>query len=255
MLLRIIFFYSIILPFIGFSQESKISADEYFIVAKSVIYPAKFAYTTITKIKYPQSSTYTDSGITIIDNNQIYVNTISSTIISGNIGTLNLNHENKIALFNPSDSVMKEIELKFPDMFKDNTDYSVIEPYLEKQQNTLFTKEQEVFIKNDCDVYQKKFTDRIEINIYPKSKTTGYFISSRLVLDNQRRLIETESTYREVYAKSYNGDDKYRIVTQKNTNYKYNSVSSIPAHINDFIEFKNWKIKLKKYTNYKLDVL
>lgn len=239
----------------GFSQESKISADEYFNAVKSIVYPDRYTYNTITKINYPKSNSYTDSGITIINKNHIYINTKSETIINGNIGSLNLNHENKIALFSPSDSFSKEIVLKFPDIYKDDNDYSLIEPYLEKQQNSFYSKEQEFFIKNSCDIFQKKSTGRIEINIYPKSKTTGYFISGRLVLNEQGNLLESETMYRDVYAKDFYGGDRYRIISQKNSNYNYNSVGSIPVSLNDFIEFKNWKIKLKKYTDYKLDVL
>lgn len=255
MLRRIIFFYSIIVPFLGFAQESKISADEYFRLAKSIAYPDRYAYTTITRINYPKSNVYTDSGTTIIDHNHIYVNTKSATVINGNIGTLNLNHETKIALFSFSDSVMKEIVQKFPELYNDATDYSDIEPYLEKAQNSLYTKEQEVFIRDHCDIVQKKTADGVEINIQPRSKTTGYFISGRIELNEQGKLMETETVYRDVYARDFEGDDKYRIVDQKNTNYKYSAVPSIPVHLNDFIEFRNWKIKLKKYTDYKLDVL
>jgi hypothetical protein len=255
MVRRILFFYSIMLPFLGLAQDSKMGAEDYFRLANGIAYPDRYAYTTITAINYPKSNTYTDSGTTIIDHNQIYVQTKSETIVTGNIGSLNLNHEQKIALLSLSDSMMKEIVQKFPDQYKDDNDYSDIEPYLEKARHSLYTKEQEAFIRDHCDIVQKKTTDRVEINVLPRDKTSGYFISGRLVLNEQGRLLETETVYRDVYARDFSGGDKYRIVTQKNTNYQYTAVRSIPVQLNDFIEFKNWKIKLKKYTDYKLDVL
>ncbi|MBL7712267.1 MAG: hypothetical protein JNL13_07390, partial [Chitinophagaceae bacterium] len=177
------------------------------------------------------------------------------TIVTGNIGSLNLNHESKIALMSLSDSVMKEIMLKFPEQYKDDNVYNGIEPYLEKAPNSLYTKEMEAFIREHCDIVQKKAEGLVEIKVQPRNKAAGYFISGRIVLNEKGRLIETETVYRDVYARDFSGADKYRIVTQKNTNYQYTAVRPIPVHLNDFIEFRNWKIKLKKYTDYKLDVL
>lgn len=241
--------------FTVFSQGVKMQADEFFVVAKGVSYPERFQFRTVTTVSYPKANTYIDSGITVIDQGRIFVQSKSNTIISGSIGTLNLNHESKIALFSPSDSFTKEIVAKFPDIYEDKTDYSEIEPYLEKAQNTMYTKDQEEFIRNSCTIVRTKTGNRIEIAIQPKSKTTGYFISGKIVLDESGKLIETETSYREVYALDYNGNEKYRIVKQKYTDYKYNSVAAISASLYDFIEFKSWKLKLKKYTDYKLDML
>lgn len=255
MLRTIIFFYSLMAPILCFSQEIKMTADEYFSVAKGITYPAKYGYTTITRVDYPKANSYVDSGITIIEGDRIYINSKSSTVISGNLGTLNLNHESKIAVFSPSDSFMKEIVSKFPDMYEDKTDYSEITPYLERAQNSLYTPEQEEFIRNSCSIVQKRSNDRNEITVIPKSKTNGYFIFGRLVLDQHGKLIEMETSYRDVYARDIDGGEKYRIVTQKNTHYKYSSVAPIPVKLSDFVECKNWKVKLKKYSDYKLDVL
>lgn len=255
MLQRLLFLCALLAPFSGLAQEFTMSADEYFALAGSIAYPARYSFKTVTIIEYPKVNTYTDSGTTIIDNDRIYVHSKSGTVLNGNIGTLNLNHETKIAVFSPSDSLMKEIVAKFPEQYADKNDYSLIKPYLEKAQHSLYTKEQEAFIREHCTIVRKLSAGRVEITIRPKDKATGYFISGKVVLNEQRQLVEMETVYRDIYAHDYNGDDRYRIVHQKNAHYQYTAVGAIPVRLDDFIEFRNWKIKLKKYTDYKLDVL
>lgn len=211
-----------------------------------------YSCSAIVEIRYKNNSNapLRDTSVLIYRNRSTYYKSKLVERVEASQGSLIVNHELKSATFELSDSIRKVLQKEL-NIEPDRELESMLDSNFALEDMLVFNK----YITEHCNVKWDSKDGLDEILFTPKITGQTTLVSLKIRFDKESRMQYYEYTNREVYAADWEGNSRFRVVRTIYDNFIYDHVPDIPSRLADFLEWNGWKIKLKKYPNYKLSVL
>ena len=247
LIVLIVFF----LPLIGKAQYTPAAAVDKLIEVTKVFHSGEaYACDAIVEIKYKGGKPLVDSSRLICKDGFTWYKSGLVERVESSAGEIIVNHELKIVNLWLSDSIRAILQMEL-NAEGDEEFEAMLDADFEAKDFADFKQ----FLANSCNVKTSRTGDLEEISFTPKDLSKSVLVSMIIRFDKDSKVRYYEYTTRDVYARDYYGNSRFRLVRTIYDNLQYEQVPEIPSKFTDFLEWNGWTVKLKKYTNYKLSVL
>lgn len=165
-------------------------------------------------------------------------------------GVLEINHEQKTAVFTVSDSIRRIIMAA--------SDFEIDKEWESMLDSTSATRQEAVFrdyVLGNCDLTWTTQGGIEEIRIIPQSVADAPFTLIHLRFRSNGQVVYYEYIERDAYVEDMMGITRYRLVKTIYDRFDYDQIPTIEAKLSDYLIWKGWTIRLKKFTDYKLSLL
>ncbi len=212
-----------------------------------------FSCMAIAEVKYKENrnNPLRDTSSLIYNNKLTYYKSRRVEKTEGAIGNIIINHELREVHLQLSDSIRTAIYERYGTKQKGNQDIvAMLEENPEEVDVASFKK----FLTENCIVSWQSKEGIDEIAFRPKQPGNAEILSL-IIRFKDSKVLHYEYSYRDIYAKDYYGNDKFRIIRTVYTNFSYENVPPIPVKLSDLIYWNASQVRLKKFTNYTFSVL
>ena len=213
---------------------------------------APYSCDAIVQVSYNSSAkgALTDTSALIYQGRSTYYRSRLVERVEAPQGELIINHQLKTASFYIADSVkqvlQKDLRVPVNKELESVMDSNVAQGELEAFHS---------FLVGECNMAWNAKGGLEEIAFTPKNPRQATLLMVKIRFDQYSKVRYYEYTSRDFYATDWHGNSRFRIVKTIYDHFKHEQVPHIPSKLNDFLAWNGWKIKLIKYTNYKLSVL